>query len=75
MDNMPVFVSIDDPKDIHAIVGLLREKIEEARHIMDRIQSLSRDEAHKISHWKTKYEAMVDNMESINKILMQPETM
>ncbi len=51
-ENRPLFVKIEDYKDVHNILELTKAKVMEAREILARIERLRQEEASETEQWK-----------------------
>ncbi|MBW2983659.1 hypothetical protein KY361_00935 [Candidatus Woesearchaeota archaeon] len=71
----PVFVKIDEYKDVLEIIGVVKDKIEEARNTLGRINELKNDEDGELEMWNSKLEEIEEKIEFIDKSLFQPETL
>ena len=73
MDQMPVYVKIINIKEIKELITSLRDKINQAKECMQRIGSLSEEESAKVEQWKSHFESVNNNINSINNALLKPE--
>lgn len=70
----PVFVKIDEYQDVLEIIGIVKDKIEEARSTLGKINELKNDEDGELEMWNSKLEEIEKKIEFIDKSLFQPET-
>ncbi len=71
----PVFVKIDEYKDVLEIIGVVKDKIEEARSTLGKINELKNDEDSELELWNSKLEEIEKKIEFIDRSLFQPETL
>lgn len=71
----PVFVKIDEYKDVLEIIGVVKDKIEEARGTLGKINELKNEEDSELELWNSKLEEIERKIEFIDKSLFQPETL
>ena len=71
----PVFVKIDEYKDVLEVIGVVKDKIEEARSTLGKINELKNDEDSELELWNSKLEEIERKIEFIDKSLFQPETL
>ena len=71
----PVFVKIDEYKDVLEVIGIVKDKIEEARGTLGKINELKNDEDSELELWNSKLEEIERKIEFIDKSLFQPETL
>ena len=69
-DGAPVFVKIDDYKDVLDVVKLLKEKINEANSILDKINEVKSKEDAEIENWKHSIEEIKSKVSTIDKTLL-----
>jgi len=65
----PIFVKIDDYKDIIDIVTLLRKKINSAKDILGSINNLKSEEDAEIEQWNSNLEEIERKVEFIDRSL------
>lgn len=72
MRDMPVFVKIDEYKDIVDIVNLTHDKIKKARQLLARIDELKNQEDTTIRHWKEELNQVEQRVVDIDHKLFEP---
>lgn len=70
---MPVFVKLDDYKDITDIINLAREKVQEAKAVLNRINDLKEKEDSEIESWRQELADIDAKISDIDKRLLEPE--
>ena len=73
--NMPVFVKIDEYKEILEIMDLIKEKLEQAKKTLGRINELKNEEDAQIESWKENLEDVERKINLIDNALFEPETL
>jgi predicted nucleic acid-binding Zn-ribbon protein len=68
----PVFVKIDDYKDISDIINLTRSKIKQAKYLVAKIRELKSREDTEISRWESELNDVENKVEAIDKTLFEP---
>jgi len=71
-NGMPVFVKIDDYKDVLDIVELLKSKIREAKEIQEKINSLKNEEDVELEIWRNNLEEVERKVHYIDTTLFEP---
>lgn len=71
--NMPLFIRIEEYKDVLDTMNLLKRKIEEAKSTIDKIQALQMDEAREIEEWKSNIDDVEQKVDFIDNTLFDPE--
>ncbi|MCK5107299.1 MAG: hypothetical protein KAQ83_01090 [Nanoarchaeota archaeon] len=72
-DNMPVFIKIENYKEVIELIGLIKGKVSESKKYLDRIESLKREEDSKINDWKEVVKDIEDKIDFVNMTLMEPK--
>ena len=68
----PVFVKLDEYKDLTDIVNLARDKIQQAKSVLNRINQLKDQEDTEFEAWKNELADMEEKLNDIDKRLMEP---
>ena len=69
---MPVYVKLDQYKDIVDIIGLLKNKISEAKSTIGKINQLKNEEDAEMEVWKAELEEVQKKVEFIDKAMFTP---
>lgn len=73
MDNpLPVYVKIDEYKEVIDIMNLIKKKIEEAKKILDNIYEIKSQEDAEIDEWNSQIEEVERKIEFIDNTLFEP---
>lgn len=74
MENgVPVFVKIDEYKDILEIVGLIKSKLEQARTILNKISEIKNQEDNELRSWQNDLDEVEKKIALIDGTLFEPE--
>lgn len=73
MDKAPVFVKVDEYKDIVDIVALMHEKVRQCKFLLDKIAELKGQEDNTLAAWAKELESVETSISTIDKTLVQPE--
>lgn len=73
MEQMPVFVKIDDYEDVLSLIKMIRKKIEEAKETLLKINDLKNEEDHQIEMWQNALNEFESKVDFINNSLSEPE--
>jgi len=71
--DMPIFVKIDEYKDILDVIELIKKKLEEAKSTLGRINELKNEEDSELELWRSELEEVERKIEFIDKSLFEPE--
>lgn len=69
----PVFVKIEDYKDITEIMALVKEKLDQARFLLSKIDELKKQEDAEISNWTRELDEVTKRVYEIDRMLLEPE--
>ena len=72
-ESMPVFVRIEDYKDILDIMEVLKTSIEEAKKTLAKISELKNKEDAELVEWKSEIIDVEKKVDYIDHILFEPE--
>ena len=73
LGNMPVFVRIDDYKNIIEVLDLLKIKLGEAQQVLEKIAELKGKEDEEIERWHTELEDVERKVDFIDSTLFERE--
>lgn len=71
---MPVFVKIDEYDDILDVINLIKNKIDQAKNLLGKIDELKNEEDAELDLWKANLEEVERRVSSINNSLFEPES-
>ncbi|MBI2660551.1 hypothetical protein HYX07_05300 [Candidatus Woesearchaeota archaeon] len=69
----PVFVKIDEYKEILDVLDMIKSKIREVRETLGSINSLRNEEDAELSMWNSTVNEIERKIDSIDKIMFEPE--
>jgi len=72
MDKAPVYVKVDEYKDIMDIMTLLREKIRQAKFLLDKIAELKAQEDSELATWAKELEDVENRIANVDRTLFEP---
>jgi len=70
----PVFVKIDDYKDILDVLDLIKDRLDEAKRTLADINELKNDEDAELELWSSTLNEIEKKLEDINRTLFEPES-
>jgi len=73
VEEMPIFVKIDEYKDVLDVIDLLKSKIEQAKSLLEKIDALKNDENSELELWRTNIDDIERMMDSVDESLLKPE--
>ena len=73
MPEMPIFVRIEEYKDVLDVINMVRNKLKEARETLNRINSLKNEEDLELEKWEQGLDQVERRMEYIDKVMFEPE--
>ena len=76
MENMdsqlPVYVKIEDYKDVLEILHLIKNKINEAKRVLERIYQIKNEEDTELDVWNSELEEVERKVDFVDKSLFEP---
>lgn len=72
VEEMPVFVKIDEYKDVLDVMNMIKNKIEEAEDTLNKINELKNEEDAELELWRTGLEEVKRKVEFVDKALFEP---
>jgi len=71
-EGMPVFVKIDEYKDVLEVLKLINDKLEKAKGVITKINQLKNEEDNELEMWQTELEDIENKLILMNKTLLEP---
>ena len=75
MGEMPVFVKIEEYKDVLDVVNMIKNKMEDAKRTLAKVNELKNEEDAELEMWHAALEEVERKVTHIDKTLFQPETL
>lgn len=72
-DNMPVFIKIENYKEVIELITNIKSKVNESKKYLERIESLKAEEDAKINEWEDVIKNIEDKIDFVNATLMEPK--
>jgi len=73
MEQMPVFVKIDDYNSVLDLMKAIQRKMDEAKETLAKINELKNEEDHQIEMWQNSLAEIEKKIEFMNHSLNEPE--
>ncbi len=73
-EEAPVFVKIEDYKDIIDVLGLIKDRLAEAKRTLADINELKNDEDAELELWGSTLNEIEKKIEDIDRTLFEPES-
>ncbi len=73
MPETPIYVKIEDYKDVLDTVNILKSKISDAKRILEEIQGLKNQEDTELEYWSNNIEEVERKVDLVDKTLFSPE--
>ena len=70
---VPVFIKIDDYKDVIDVMELIKNKILEANGVLEKIRRLKAEEDAELELWNSNLEDIERKISYIDRTLFEPE--
>ncbi|MFH1506623.1 MAG: hypothetical protein ABIE94_06600 [archaeon] len=72
--SIPVFVKIEEYKEILDIIDVIRSKIDTAKNTLSKISELKDQEDQKIEEWSKNLDEVERKIDFVDKTLFEPRT-
>ena len=72
-EEMPVFVKIEEYKNIVDVLHLTQDKLEKAKQLLMKIKELKDQEDNELDAWNTELDDVEQRLDLVNKTLLDPE--
>lgn len=73
MENTQVFVKIDEYKEALDTIGLIKEKLNEAKNNLNRLNDIKSKEDSELDAWSQKIDEVESKINEIDSKLLEPE--
>ena len=73
-ETMPVYVKIDEYKEILEVIGIVKDKIVDAKEIIEKINELRNEEDAELELWHSGLEEVERKIDFIDRNLFKPES-
>ena len=70
---MPIYVKLDEYRDILDIMNLIKSKLSEAKLTMGKINEIKNEEDSELELWKSELDEVERKIQFIDKTLFEPE--
>ncbi len=74
MAEAPVFIKIDDYKDVLDVLDLIKDRLAEAKRTLADINELKNDEDAELELWSSTLNEIERKVEGIDRTLFEPES-
>ncbi len=74
-DTMPIFVKIDEYKDILNVMNMVKSKLNDARATLAKINDLKNEEDAELELWHTGLEEVERKVDFVDKTLFEPSAL
>ncbi len=75
MAEAQVFVKIDNYKDILSTVGIIKDRLDNAKNTLARVRELKNQEDSELENWDGKLNEVESKIEEIDRILFEPSAL
>lgn len=73
MEKMPVFVKLEEYKEVVKILEETKEKLTNAKELLLKIEDLKKQEDSELEAWSTELSDAEERIDDVDKILLKPE--
>jgi hypothetical protein len=69
----PVFVKIEDYKDIVDLIALIKDRLKQAKFLLDKVKEIKEQEDAEISTWSREMDDVDQRINDVDRALFEPE--
>ena len=69
----PVYVKLDEYKQLVELVDIAKERVNEARKILEQVEKIKQQEDQEIITWNREIKEVIKKIEEIDRILIEPK--
>jgi len=69
----PVYVKLDEYKQLVELVDIAKERVNEARKILEQVEKIKQQEDQEIITWNRAIKEVIRKIEEIDRILIEPK--
>lgn len=73
MEKMPVFVKLEEYKEVVKILEETKEKLANAKELLLKIEDLKKQEDSELEAWSSELSDAEERIDDVDKILLKPE--
>ena len=73
VEGMPVFIKVEEYKDILDIVELTQEKVKEARALLEKINELKAEEDAELEAWSVSLNEADKKLDFVDRSMFEPK--
>jgi len=73
MPEMPIFVRIEEYKDVLDVVNMVKNKLREAKTTLGKINELKNEEDIELEKWEQGLDSVERKLAFIDKVMFEPE--
>ncbi len=74
-DTMPVYVKLDEYDAVLQMMQSIRDKVDEAKKTLSRVNELKQQEDAELEHWHASLEEVEQKINALDQSLHEPEAM
>lgn len=71
-DSMPIYVKVENYKDVLDLITIVKEKLNETKSLLNRLHELKAEEDAEIELWSSGVDEIEQKVENIDKMLYEP---
>ncbi|MBR9690639.1 hypothetical protein GOV08_03060 [Candidatus Woesearchaeota archaeon] len=72
-ENAPLFIKLDEHKDILNIVTVIKKKVQESKNTLGRIENLRAEEKNELENWTKNLNDVHTKVELIDRMFTNPK--
>ncbi len=73
MDKAPVFIKIDEYRQVMTVLAQTKDKLQQARQLLDKLTEIKNQEDTELANWSKELEDVEQKVNEVDKALIEPE--
>ena len=73
MDKAPVFIKIDEYRQVMNVLAQTKDKLQQARQLLDKLTEIKNQEDTELANWSKELEDVEQKVNEVDKALVEPE--
>ncbi|MFH1848773.1 MAG: hypothetical protein ABH879_01150 [archaeon] len=74
-EKAPVYVKVDEYKDVLDIIGVVKAKLAESKEILKKISEIKSKEDAEIENWQSQIDEIEEKFAYVDKALFEPDSL
>lgn len=73
MDKAPVFIKIDEYRQVVELLAQIKDKVQQARGLLQKLTDLKNQEDEQLANWSKELDDVEQKVNEVDKAIVEPE--